>query len=91
MHYCMANFQRPAVPRQTKTEDEGGCNQWENHDTLPYFPGNVVSRSIVLQSHFRKQNENESGAFFLVHFLLTTSNLKDFIVAIWPLIFNKNV
>lgn len=74
----MANFQRPAVPSQTKTEDEGGCNQWENQGPLPYFPGNVASRSIVLQSHFKKQNENASDAFFLDHFLLITSNLKDF-------------
>lgn len=60
----LANFQRPAVPRPMKPKDEGGFNQWENQGALPYFPGDVASRSIVLQFYFRKQNENESDLFF---------------------------
>lgn len=41
VHYCMASFQRPAVPSQVKPKDEGRFDQWENQGALPCFPGDV--------------------------------------------------
>lgn len=76
MHYCVANFPRPAVPSQMRAPDERRIDQPGDQATFPHLPGDAVSGSTVSQSQSREQTQTRSEGS-LVHFLLTKFNLRD--------------